>query len=153
MATMTRPSPPRTFQSSELSRNPKAVFDAAESGAVQVTRRDGEALVLMTEREDHDRDELLRLAGRILAAATAPDGPIDVRLAEQFPWMWALANDTRSTCAADILRAARASFATGQARPLVVEMLAWSETASALAAGLGADPVDWLDDGSPVARP
>lgn len=36
----------RTVQSSELSRNPASVFEAADLGPVTITRRDGESLVL-----------------------------------------------------------------------------------------------------------
>ena len=36
----------RSVQSSELSRNPAAVFAAAEEGPINITRRDGEDFVL-----------------------------------------------------------------------------------------------------------
>ena len=41
MATITR-----TVRSSELSRNSREVFEAADQGPVLITRRDGDSLVL-----------------------------------------------------------------------------------------------------------
>ena len=56
-----------TFPSSDLSRKSARVFSVAEQKPVRVTRRDGQDLVLMTEREDSLRDELLHLAAELIA--------------------------------------------------------------------------------------
>ena len=74
-------------------------------------------------------------------------------MANAYPWMLALSQDDRRQCAQDLVDAARASFATGQAHLVAAELTSWRETASALAAGLRSTPVDWLDDQTLVERP
>lgn len=143
----------KVFQSSELSRYSGPVFAAAEDHPIQVTRRDGEALVLMSEREADAREQLLQLAAQLISAAIDDHGTLADRMAERFPWMLALSSADRATCTADLLRASRASFATSQAHLAVAEITAWRETATAIAAGLGTAPVDWLDDQETVERP
>lgn len=143
----------RSFQSSDLSRHSKSVFAAVDEGAVQITRRDGSSLVLMSESEAAARDALLKVAGRLVAAATASDGRFVDRLADAYPWMLALSNADRDDCAREVLAAARASFETGQPHLAVAELNAWCETAQAIAAGLGAEPVDWIDNEPTVERP
>lgn len=144
----------RIFQSSELSRQSKAVFDAVQGGAVQITRRDGDRFILMSEREANARDGLLKVAGRLLAAATdgGPEGFVE-RLMDSYPWMLALSAEGRETCAQELLEAARASFETGHSYLVIAELTSWRETAEALAAGLGNEPVEWLEDMPLVPRP
>lgn len=62
-----RPSTVR--RSSDLSKHSAKVFAEAEDRPVTVTRRNGESLVLMSQREADVRAELLDLAGTLLAAA------------------------------------------------------------------------------------
>jgi hypothetical protein len=143
----------RVFQSSELSRNATAVFAAAEEHPVDVTRRDGEDLVLMSKREAVARAHLLELAAQLIAVATDDRGSLTDRMADRFPWMLALSAADRKTCAQDLLESARASFATGEAHLAVAEMIAWQETATAIAAGLHATPVDWYEIDASVERP
>ena len=145
--------PPRTFNSSELSRNATKVFAAAEEHPVDVTRRDGEDLVLMSKREADAREQLMQFAAQLIAVATDDQGTLSDRMADRFPWMLALGAADRATCARDLLNAARASFATGEAHLAVAEMIAWQETATAIAAGLHATPVEWLDEDVKVERP
>lgn len=71
----------------------------------------------------------------------------------RFPWMLALSVADQQTCANDILTAARASFATNQPHWAIAELTAWRETATVMAAGLGQEPVEWLDDSLVVERP
>lgn len=151
---MTTPTIHPAFQSSDLSRQPAKVFAAAEDQPVDVTRRDGEDLVLMTKREAEARDHLLSLAAQVIAAATDDRGTLADRMARVFPWMLALGASDRSLCAQELVDAARASFATKQAHLALASVNAWMETASAIAAGLGAVDVEWLPDGDePVERP
>ncbi|MET2010166.1 prevent-host-death protein [Microbacterium chocolatum] len=145
--------PARSFRSSELSRNAPKVFAAAEEHPVDVTRRDGEDLVLMSKREAESRDQLMQFAAQLIAVATDDRGSLADRMADRFPWMLALSADDRQTCARDLLESARASFATGEAHLAVAEMIAWQETATAIAAGLHAAPVEWLDEDEKVERP
>jgi len=144
MATTTRPRD--TFQSSELSRSSAEVFAAASDHPVEVTRRDGETLVLMSKQESAARDGLLQLAAQLIGAAVSADGPLADRLADQFPWMLALSDEDRAACARDIIEAARASFSTKQPHLAMAEVLAWRETATAVSAGLGGRDVDWFED-------
>ena len=142
-----------TFQSSELSRASAEVFAAAADHPVRVTRRDGESLVLMSESADQARASLLELAAQLVAVSTSTDGTLASRMSDRFPWMLALSPEDQNACATDVLAAARASFATNQPHLAIAELTAWRETATAIAAGLGKEPVEWLDDAEPVERP
>ncbi|MDO5745446.1 MAG: prevent-host-death protein [Micrococcaceae bacterium] len=142
-----------TFQSSELSRSSAEVFAAAADHPVEVTRRDGESLVLMSGSADRARTNLLELAAQLVAVSTSTDGTLVMRMIDRFPWMLALSPADQQACANDILSAARASFATNQPHLAIAELTAWRETATAIAAGLGQEPVEWLDDSVVVERP
>ena len=142
----------RSFQSSELSRRSARVFEAAEQQPVDVTRRDGEDLVLMSKREAAARDQLLQIAAQLIAVATDTDGTLAERMADRFPWMLALSPEDQAVCAQELLRSARASFATSQAHLAIAAMTAWESTAEAIAAGLPRQ-VEWLDDPTAVSRP
>ncbi|WP_055082060.1 hypothetical protein [Kocuria salsicia] len=144
---------PYEFKSSDLSRSSAEVFAAATEHPVTVTRRDGETLVMMTDSEDRARRELLDLAAQLIAIATDTRGTLTERMSEVFPWMFALSPRGRDDCARAILQAARASFSTKQPHLAVAELTSWKETATALAAGLRSDPVEWLDGEEPVERP
>ncbi len=87
-----------TFRSSELSRSSAKVFAAASDHPVTVTRRDGEALVLMSQREDRARNELLEIAGQLIGAATMSDGNLTHFMTDHFPWMLALTPEAPATC-------------------------------------------------------
>lgn len=120
---------------------------------MDVTRRDGEDLVLMSKRESDARSELLHLAAQLIAVATDDRGTLADRMADRFPWMLALNPTDRVKCARELLDSARASFATKEPHLAVAEMIAWRETATAIAAGLHATPSDWLDEDAKVERP
>lgn len=142
-----------TFQSSELSRASADVFAAAADHPVRVTRRDGETLVLMSENADLARSSLLELAAQLVAVSTSTEGTLASRMSDRFPWMLALSPSDQKTCAEEILAAARASFATNQPHLAIAELTAWRETATALAAGLGKEPLGWFDYVVDVERP
>ncbi len=143
----------QSFQSSSLSRHAVPVFAAAERAPVEVTRRDGDSLVLMSSAEADARESLLELAAQLIAATTDDRGTLAERLSERFDWMLALSPAERDTCARDLITAARASFATGQAHLAIAELASWRSTAEALASGLGRDRVGWYDDAPRVPRP
>ncbi|MGO4533795.1 prevent-host-death protein [Leifsonia sp. 2MCAF36] len=145
--------PSHVFQSSELSRHSTRVFAAAEEQPVEVTRRDGEDLVLMSKREASARSTLLQLAATLIGVATDTRGTLADRMSQALPWMFALNPADRAACAEELLDAARASFSTGQSHLATAAMNSWMETATAVAAGLGNAPVEWLDAGIPVERP
>lgn len=142
-----------TFQSSELSRKAGPVFAAAEQNPVDVTRRDGEDLVLMSKREATERNELLTIAGTLIAVATDDRGTLAERMSQSYPWMLALSEGDRASCAKDLLDSARASFATGKAHLAIAALTSWYETAVAIADGLGTTNVEWLDEDEAVERP
>lgn len=142
-----------TFQSSELSRGSAEVFAAAADHPVEVTRRDGESLVLMSGSVDRARTALLELAAQLVAVSTSTDGTLVSRMTDRYPWMLALSRADQEACAQDVLTAARASFATNQPHLAIAELTSWRETATAIAAGLGNAPVEWLDDAEKVERP
>lgn len=142
-----------TFQSSELSRASAEAFAAAADHPIQITRRDGEHLVLMSESADRARASLLELAAQLIAVTTSAEGTLANRMSDRFPWMLALSQIDRETCASEIVAAARASFATNQPHLAIAELNAWRETATAIAAGLGKETIEWLDDAETVERP
>lgn len=141
------------FQSSELSRNSAKVFSAAEQAPVLVTRRDGEDFVLMSESEANARRALIELAAELIAVTTDDRGTLVERMSDRFPWMLALSSNDRKKCAAGLVDAARASFATQQPHLAIAEITAWRETATAIAAGLGKTKISWLAEPKPVAKP
>lgn len=155
---MSSHAPVSTRRSSDLSKHSAEVFAEAEQHPVTVTRRDGESLVLMSQREADARAELLNIAATLITV-TLEDGPLVERMTSRYPWMYALDAMDREQCAHDLIDAARASFATHQPYLAVAQLTSWRETATAIAAGLGTQPVEWLtaddetNDGNVVERP
>lgn len=145
-----------TRRSSDLSKHSAEVFAEAEDHPVTVTRRDGEDLVLMSQREADSRTRMLQFAAQLIGVAVDDNGPLADRMATAFPWMLALSVDDRATCAQDLVDAARASFSTDQPHRVLSELTSWRETATAIAAGLGQPDLEWLDgddDDAVVERP
>ncbi|WP_105034532.1 prevent-host-death protein [Cryobacterium aureum] len=145
-----------TRRSSDLSKHSADVFAEAEDHTVQITRRDGEPLVLMSQREADARALLLQFAADLITVTLDDEGTLSSRMADRFPWMLALSPGDQAQCAKDLVNAARASFATGQAHLAIAELTSWRETATALAAGLASYPVEsleWLEDAELVERP
>lgn len=140
-------------RSSDLSKHSADVFAEAEDHAVQITRRDGEPLLLMSQREADARAALLALAADLITVTLDDDGTLASRMAKRYPWMLALSEADRVTCAQDLVDAARASFSTGQPHLAIAELTSWRETATAIAAGLGGASVDWFEDAELVERP
>ena len=143
----------RTRRSSDRSKHPAAVFAEAEDHPVTVTRRDGEALVLMSQREAEGRSLLLNLAAQLITVTLDDSGSLAERMAKAFPWMLALSPTDRESCAQDLVDAARASFSTDQPHLAIAELTSWRETATAVAAGLGSADLEWLDEDETVERP
>lgn len=143
----------RQFQSSDVSRQPLRVFDAAENGPVAVTRRDGEDLVLMSKRDADAIDWLLTFAAQVLAVSVENKDGLSDRLASLYPWMLTLGNADREQCAADILRASQAALATHQPQLAVAEVTSWRETAMAVADGVAGQQTEWLEKPEAVQRP
>ena len=142
-----------TRRSSDLSKHSADVFAEAEDHTVQITRRDGEPLVLMSQREADARATLLQLAADLITVTLDDKGTLAERMADRFPWMLALSATAQTACAQNLVDAARASFSTGQPHLAIAELTSWRETATAIAAGLSARPVEWLDSAERVERP
>lgn len=145
--------PARTRRSSDLSKHSAEVFAEAENHPVTVTRRDGEALVLMSQREAEGRARLLSFAAQLITVTLDDGGTLSTRMAKAFPWMLALSPTDRETCAQDLIDAGRASFSTDQPHLAIAELTSWKETAAAMAAGLGRADLAWLDEDELVERP
>lgn len=143
---------PATRRSSELSKHSAAVFAEAEDHPVTVTRRDGQPLVLMSQREAEARAGLLELAAQLITVTSGDGGTLAQRMATAFPWMLALSPADQASCARELLDAACASFATGQAHLAMAELTSWKESATAIAAGLPGAEEQWLEGGV-VDRP
>ncbi|GAA1363323.1 MULTISPECIES: prevent-host-death protein [Brevibacterium] len=144
--------PAYTRRSSDLSKHSAEVFAEAEDHPVTVTRRDGEALVLMSQREADARTHLLDFAARLLTVALDESGTLPERMTRSFPWMHALSPEDRESCAHNLVDAARASFSTDQPHLAIAELTSWKETATAMAAGLGSAELEWLDEGDDVVE-
>jgi len=144
-----------TRRSSDLSKHSAEVFAEAEDHPVTVTRRDGEALVLMSKREADSRTRMLQFAAQLIGVAVDDTGPLAERMSRAFPWMLALSPGDREICAQDLVDAARASFSTDQPHLVLAELTSWKETATAIAAGLGRGELEWIDEDAdvPVKRP
>lgn len=135
-----------SFESSELSSSSAEVFAAAADHPITIRQRDGEPLVLMSQREDHARNELLKLAAKLIGVTIGDDSQLVRDMSQQFPWMLALSPDDQIECARDVLNAARASFSTRQAHLALSVLTSWQETAAAIAAGLADHQVEWFED-------
>ncbi len=142
-----------SMQSSELSRNSKAMFSAAEERPILVTRRDGENLILMSQRESDARNRLFDIAADFLSALSEDKGSLAERLSRRFHWMLALSEDSQRECAEELLEGVRAALATRNMAPLALKLDAWRDSATAIAAGYAERQIEWLEDPIKVSRP
>lgn len=146
---------PRSVRSSELSRNSREVFKAADEGPVLITRRDGDPLVL-TRASQAERDrEGLELAAALVAASLAPeDRPFVERLHQPFPWLAFLSSTDQEAFASEAVQVARACAAVAHFDRLLLTIRAWKATAEEVAIGYTPhDELEWLDAAEPVADP
>ncbi|MGL4176277.1 MAG: type II toxin-antitoxin system Phd/YefM family antitoxin [Dermatophilaceae bacterium] len=150
MATITH-----TVQSSELSRNSREVFEAADKGPVLITRRDGEALVLTKASQADDDRKGLELASALVAASLAPgDVSFLERLRTPFPWLALLAPGEQEAFAKEIVDVARGCASVSRYDQLLMTLHAWVATAEAVAAGYTPDDeLQWLEATEAVADP
>lgn len=149
------PTTSRVVPSSDLSRHSADVLRAAEEGPVEITRRDGESLVL-TRKSDHERQfTVLNLAADLIAASLGPDDvPFVERLQSRLPWMAFLSDGGRTEFARSIVATARACAAVRDFGPFLVELHEWHATAEAMAAGYTrVEDIGWYDDPVPVPDP
>ncbi len=146
----------RSVQSSELSRNPKAVFKAAEDGPVTITRRDGDSLILTRESQVRSDRLGLEIAASLVAASLAPeeDGPFVRRLRVHFPWVTFLSETDQDEFAREVVDVARSCAAVSRFDRLLITLSAWKDTAEAIAAGYTyGDDLDWSITDTTVPDP
>lgn len=143
----------RVVRSSELSKHSARVFEQAEAGPIDVTRRDGETLVLLTKHDDEQRQDVLRLAAQLIAVSLDESGTLVDRLSIPFPWIKLLSARDQQQCAMEIVATARGAFDVNQPGRILTEIAAWRNTAEAVAAGLGNERLDWLEKPVIAARP
>lgn len=149
----TRTAASRSVRSSELSKHPADVFAAVEQGPIEVTRRDGEPLVLMTKQEADLHDRTLRVAAQLIAVSLDDRGTLTDRLAVQFPWIRLFDIDEQDRCAREIIDSARGAFSVDRPLHFLTELHAWQSTAEAVAAGWDLEDVEWLDAGQVAEDP
>ncbi|WP_068255844.1 hypothetical protein [Janibacter corallicola] len=144
-----------SFRASDLSRDSAKVFRTAERGPVEVTRRDGEPLVLTRKSEYDDHYAALNAAADLIAASLEPsDSPLERRLQARMPWMRFLSEEDRAHFSHDIIDVARGCAAVHDFGPFLQELTEWHSTAAAVAAGYTApDDLDWFDEPVPAADP
>ena len=141
------------FQSSDLSRNSAKVFAVAENTAVLITRRDGEDLVLMPERDSRDRRDFFEFSALTMSALFDDRGTLVERMIDRFPWIGVFTPEGQEECVNALIDAARTAFATNSPRVAMMTLIPWRETAFAIAEGLGDEPVDGLDESEIVPNP
>jgi hypothetical protein len=151
----TKLQPRRIVRSSELSRNSASVFEAADAGPVEITRRDGESLVLSRASDARRQEEGVGVAASLLAALLPTHDLRTDGLEIPFPWVHFLSADDREAFALELVNVTRACAAVGRFDELILTLASWQSTARALADGLTADPADlgWLDEPIPVSDP
>ena len=152
MAHAARPCPASTRPAADLIQHTEEVLRDAEEHPVTLLREDREPLVLMSQHELEALDALLDLAGEIVTAAL--DAPsLEAGLAQAYPWISALILEDRELCSAELVAAARAALSKGRPVLALGALNSWRDSAEAIAAGLGADPVEWLEEPIAVERP
>lgn len=144
-----------SYRASDLSRDSARVFRSADESPVEVTRRDGDPLVLTRKSEYDQHFTALAAAADLVAASLAPgDSPLEERLMARFPWLRLLDARDRSTFAVDIIDTARGCAAVHDFGPFLVQLHEWQATAAAVAAGFTApEDLHWLDEPVPVPDP
>lgn len=144
-----------SFRASDLSRDSGRVFRTADEGPVEVTRRDGEPLVLTRKSEYEEHYAALSVAADLIAASLAPgDSPFERRLMERMPWMRFLTDTDQVQFSHDIIDVARSCAAVRDFGPFLTELAEWHATAAAVAAGLTPPTdLDWLDEPVPATDP
>lgn len=107
----------------ELPDDPES---AAKSAGLQVSRMEGTATHFHSHLD-------ITVNGQPLAVPSSLG--VDQRTGQD-----------RKECSRDLVDAARASSSTQQPHLAIAQLTSWRETATAIAAGLGSQPVEWLDE-------
>lgn len=138
----------------ELLRHPKEVAAATERGAVRITRRDADDLILVRARDLERTEEGIALASRLMRA-TLKHGTVDAAVSDLFPWTALLSEAERTTFSQEVEPLLWSAAELGEYRGLLDTFHSWQATAQAYAAGVprGGGDLDWLPDLPVVPRP
>ncbi|BBX82178.1 type II toxin-antitoxin system Phd/YefM family antitoxin [Mycolicibacterium aubagnense] len=135
-------------------RKPKDVVAKVVEGAVRITRRDAEDLILMRAGDLDRQHEGIALASRIMRAAARHPGDMAAATHDVFGWVGALSADEQGEFAREIDGLVWSAAELGEYTQLLRSVRSWAGTAEAYAAGIprgGESDLTWLDDAAPVA--
>jgi hypothetical protein len=139
----------------ELLRHPREVVKRAERGAVRITRRGADDLILAQAGYLEQRDAGLALTARLLLATVRHSGDVAAALHALYPWVSLLGESEQQQCADEIGGLMWAAADLGEYRRLLDSFYSWRGTAIAYAAGMPRIDSDltWLPDLPVVPRP
>jgi hypothetical protein len=138
----------------ELLRHPKDVVDKAGKGAVRITRRDTEDLIIMRAGDLQRHDAGIALASRLMRAAIRRSGNVTEAVSDVFGWIDVLSSHERESFIAEIEGLIWSAAELGEYTRLLQTVQSWEGTAEAYAAGLTpASSDDWFDELPVVERP
>ena len=142
-----------TCRASDLSSDSAQAFRSADISPVEVTRRDGESLLLIRKSEYDRHHAVVAIAADLVAIALAPDDPPrESRLQARFPWLALLDVEDQRCFTTEIVSTLRECATAHDFEPFLVELHEWQQTAAALAAGYTAPAdLEWLERPNPVA--
>ena len=109
MATVVRAT--RSVRSCALSRNPQAVFAAADAGPVEITRRDRESFLLCTMSQAHRQNHGIGIAADVLAVLLTTVTIEHDSLEQVFPWLRLFTPADRAVFRTEFVAATRACAA------------------------------------------
>jgi len=141
----------------ELLRHPNEVVRQTDNGAVRITRRDAEDLVLLRATDLEGQDKGIALASQIMRASFAAHGDMAQALKSAFSWAAVFAPEDLQTFASEIEPLVWAAVELGAYGRLRHAIESWRGTAEALAEGI--EPLSssqvlpesgWLDASEPI---
>lgn len=138
-----------------LLRDPSSVAAQTERGAVRITRRDADDLILM-RADDADRlREGLALTAEVLRAVVSYKGEVEVALLRPFPWTAELDDDERKAYVTELEPLLWSAAELGAFEHFLDAFQSWRATARAYASGMprNNDDLTWLPDLPVVPRP
>ena len=129
----------------DLLRHPKDVVAQTEQGAVRITRRDAEDLVLMRAGDLEGQDRGIALASRLMRGALTHHGDMAAAVKDAFPWTSFLSESGVKQFAAEMDHLVWSSAELGAYGRLLGAFYSWEGTAEAIADGMEpADPATFL---------
>jgi hypothetical protein len=120
----------------DLLRRPNDVAAQAESGAVRITRRDAEDLVLLRAGDLERQDRGIALASRLMRATFAHQGDMLAALRDVFAWTSVFSPQGQQEFATIIEKLLWSAAELGVYGGLIDEIVSWEGTAEAIADGL-----------------